>query len=82
MFCVVSVVAVVVVVVVAVTYVAELSPLRLPSPSDDTELHCLTKCLTSSGTTSSLRCTLKDVACFRRNPNLFFVPSVSKLNQH
>lgn len=58
----------------------ELSPETLPSPSDDKLLYCLTKCRTSSGNTSSLRCTENDVAClFLRKPRRFFVPFVFSL---
>lgn len=61
----------------SLTYLDELSPLILLSPSL-TLLPCLTRWRASNGATSSLLCTLKDVTCFFRNPNLFFVPECSR----
>lgn len=55
------------------TYLDELSPLILLSPSL-TLLPCLTRCLASSGATSSLLCTLNEVSCFFLKPNRFLVP--------
>ncbi|KAH9396427.1 hypothetical protein TYRP_019833, partial [Tyrophagus putrescentiae] len=56
----------------------ELFPLRLPSPSEETELYCLlVKKRTSSGSTSSERCTLKEVACFFRKPSRFLYHSLT-----
>lgn len=56
------------------TYFAPLSLLRLPSPSDETLVVCLTRYLAVWGTTSSLRCTLNSVTCFFLKPSLFLVP--------
>lgn len=39
-----------------------------------TLLPCFTKCLASSGATSSLLWTLNEVTCFFLNPSRFFVP--------
>lgn len=51
-----------------------LSPSCDPSPSLDTEDPCFTSCLMSSGTTSSLRCTVNDDLPFVPKPNLRFRP--------
>lgn len=56
----------------------ELSPLRLPSPSDDTLLACFTRWRHSRGATSSLRWTLRVEDFLRRNPILFLWPSIKK----
>lgn len=55
------------------TYLDELSPLMLLSPSL-TLLPCLTRCLAVNGATSSLLCTLNEVSCFFLKPNRFLVP--------
>lgn len=53
----------------------DLSPSCDPSPSLETEEHCLTKCRTSSGSTSSDRCTVNDDFPLVPKPNLRFRPT-------
>lgn len=56
----------------------ELSPLRLPSPSEDTLLACFTRWRHSRGATSSLRWTLIVEDFFLLKPIRFLWPKIQK----
>lgn len=60
----------------------ELSPLRLPSPSEDTLLACFTRWRHSKGATSSLRWTLIVEDFFLLKPIRFLWPEIEKDKSH